>query len=396
MEGIYALNSKLRDALDLRVSIRGGVHFDLMKRVVRDVKRSGQEPEAIINQISETVFPMYKAFIEPDLKSAQLQIINHFNPFQGFQDPTFILKSEKEVSEAEILTVFPNERDVSVEEADLDDIYLLPPGEDPKSCQSWLRMRNRDGRYTLMFEEYVLDGPFLVSPRIKFEVSVRILGGLMALGYDMWCVMRRRSKLFTDGRLQIKRVDISGMGRTFVQIQGNTRSAVADAGNKLGLEDSYLSRSYIELAQEEGLLEARFAVSAELKERYVGPTGSPLPQTPEQPAASAVWVANSDRQSSGARTPGGSDDAREQRLVDEGGASTPFPNVEEHEEEMLARQAERNNHLAAQMETHLGSVMGGRWPPTPTEAFFLIPFGMSLVASASAVAAFTAASSRPG
>lgn len=32
------------------------------------------------------------------------------------------------------------------------DIYLLPPGEDPESCQSYLRMRNREGKYNLMFE----------------------------------------------------------------------------------------------------------------------------------------------------------------------------------------------------------------------------------------------------
>ena len=32
------------------------------------------------------------------------------------------------------------------------DIYLLPPGEDQESCQSYLRMRNKDGKYNLMFE----------------------------------------------------------------------------------------------------------------------------------------------------------------------------------------------------------------------------------------------------
>lgn len=32
------------------------------------------------------------------------------------------------------------------------DIYLLPPGEDPESCQSYLRMRNKEGKYNLMFE----------------------------------------------------------------------------------------------------------------------------------------------------------------------------------------------------------------------------------------------------
>lgn len=36
------------------------------------------------------------------------------------------------------------------------DIYLLPPGEDPEACQSYLRMRNRDGKYNLMFEVWMM------------------------------------------------------------------------------------------------------------------------------------------------------------------------------------------------------------------------------------------------
>lgn len=58
IEGIYALSEKLRPLLDLRVSITGGVHFDLVKRVLRDIQRAGQEPEEIIHQISETVLPL--------------------------------------------------------------------------------------------------------------------------------------------------------------------------------------------------------------------------------------------------------------------------------------------------------------------------------------------------
>ena len=85
VEGIYALSDKLRPLQDLRISISGGVHFDLVKRVMRDIDRSGQAPEDIIHQISETVYPMYKAFIEPDLRSAHLRVVNSFNPFAGFQ-----------------------------------------------------------------------------------------------------------------------------------------------------------------------------------------------------------------------------------------------------------------------------------------------------------------------
>ncbi len=38
---------------------------------------------------------MYKAFIEPNLQTAQLKIHNAFNPFSGFLSPTYILKCKK-------------------------------------------------------------------------------------------------------------------------------------------------------------------------------------------------------------------------------------------------------------------------------------------------------------
>jgi len=57
-------------------------------------------------------------------------------------------------------------------ESEMLDIYLLPPGEDPETCPSWLRMRNRDGRYDLRFEEWVVEDPFVISPRISFEVPL--------------------------------------------------------------------------------------------------------------------------------------------------------------------------------------------------------------------------------
>ena len=56
------------------------------------------------------------------------------------------------------------------------DIYLLPPGEDIETCASWLRMRNREGRYQLMFEEWVVDGPFIITP----ASPLRYLGQILA------------------------------------------------------------------------------------------------------------------------------------------------------------------------------------------------------------------------
>jgi len=252
VEGIYALTSKLRDRMDLRVSITGGVHFDLVKRVLRDISRSGQEPAEIIQQISETVYPMYKAFIEPDLKTAHLRIYNEFNPFSGFQNPIYTLKSSMQISEKTIKELCP-ELCVNREESDFHDIYLLPPSEDPETCNSWLRMRNKNGKYKLMFEEWVKEGDFIISPGISFEVSVRILGGLLALGYSIYLIMQRHTVKMGNDEFQIKLDVVEGLGRNFVQIQGKGRFEVLDLAKKLNLGSVYIPYPYIEQVQLENM-----------------------------------------------------------------------------------------------------------------------------------------------
>lgn len=263
IEGIYALSEKLRPLLDLRVSVTGGVHFDLVKRVLRDIQRVGQEPEEIIHQISETVYPMYKAFIEPDLQTAHIKIINKFNPFSGFQNPSYILKSKKTVTPEQMKAVLSP--DFQERKEDTYDIYLLPPGEDPEACQSYLRMRNRDGKYNLMFEEWVTDSPFIISPRITFEVSVRLLGGLMALGYTIAAILKRSSHVFFDEKVCVKTDWLEQLNRTYVQVQGRDRLYVKYIGEQLGLDGTYVPRTYIEQIQLEKAVNDVMALPDDLK-----------------------------------------------------------------------------------------------------------------------------------
>ncbi|KAH0671052.1 hypothetical protein KY289_025545 [Solanum tuberosum] len=263
IEGIYALSEKLRPFLDLRISVTGGVHFDLVKRVLRDIQRAGQEPSEIIHQISETVYPMYKAFIEPDLKTAHIKIINKFNPFTGFQSPTYILKSSRDVQVDQIKSALSEEHIESTEQTY--DIYLLPPGEDPETCQSYLRMRNKDGKYSLMFEEWVTDSPFVISPRISFEVSVKLLGGLMALGYTIATILKRSSHVFSDEKVCVKIDWLEQLNRHYVQVQGRDRLIVKSVADQLGLEGSYTPRTYIEQIQLEKLVNEVMALPDDLK-----------------------------------------------------------------------------------------------------------------------------------
>ena len=184
-------------------------------------------------------------------------------------DPTYILKSETVVEADKIREVLSKEGYQEGKEMETTDIYLLPPHEDPETCNSWLRMRNTDGHYTLVFEETVCDGDVMISPRIKFEVGVRILGGLMALGYEVGAIMKRRSREWSDEILSVKVDWIEGLDRSFTQIQGKVRAAVEEAGKKLGLEGTYIPHSYIEQVQLEEITEELQTMTMEMKDKFV-------------------------------------------------------------------------------------------------------------------------------
>ncbi len=56
----------------------GGVHFDLVKRVLRDIKRSGQAPEEIIQQVglASLHYPhFYQRWASPRAASCDPQLL---------------------------------------------------------------------------------------------------------------------------------------------------------------------------------------------------------------------------------------------------------------------------------------------------------------------------------
>lgn len=75
----------------------------------------------------------------------------HFlNSFFSSPEFSLMLQSGRNVTVDQIKAALSEELSETTEE--IYDIYLLPPGEDSESCQSYLRMRNKEGKYSLMFE----------------------------------------------------------------------------------------------------------------------------------------------------------------------------------------------------------------------------------------------------
>ena len=64
----------------------------------------------------------------------------------------------------------------------------------------------------------------LTAPAWLLQVSVRILGGLMALGYEIGTIMKRTSTLMSDGAVSVKLDNIEGMTHQFIQVGIGRRS----------------------------------------------------------------------------------------------------------------------------------------------------------------------------
>lgn len=66
--------------------------------------------------------------------------------------------------------------------------------------------------------------------RIQFEVSVRVLGGLMSLGYQIGTIMRRTSTLVksSGGDITVKFDDVENLGK-FVQVGKMLLSSVCSS-----------------------------------------------------------------------------------------------------------------------------------------------------------------------
>ncbi|CAN4124696.1 unnamed protein product [Withania somnifera] len=126
-------------------------------------------------------------------------------------------------------------------------------------------MRNKDGKYSLMFEEWVTDSPFVISPRISFEVSVKLLGGLMALGYTIATILKRSSHVFSDEKVCVEIDWLEQLNWHYVQVQGRDRLLVKSVADQLGLEGSYTPHTYIEQIQLEKLVNEVMALPDDLK-----------------------------------------------------------------------------------------------------------------------------------
>ncbi|KAJ7554901.1 hypothetical protein O6H91_05G014800 [Diphasiastrum complanatum] len=253
VEGVYALHPEIRASLDVWIAVVGGVHSHLVTRVLRDLEQSGRPTTR--HEVMTTVFPMFQQHIEPHLVHAHLKIRNDFDPVHSPESSMFVLKSNKEVPVEDIVKILDQEKMTRTVQNFIDIYMYLPglPSSSPNSPSNshleskWIRVRNCEGRFALLIREPIIEGNFVIQPRVDFDISVRTVAGLLSLGYQAIACIEAMATIYQDDKLLMEVDQLKNISTPYIQIKGSNKEAVAAAGQGLDLEGSYTTMPYIEI-----------------------------------------------------------------------------------------------------------------------------------------------------
>ncbi|XWS69332.1 hypothetical protein CRYUN_Cryun04dG0170100 [Craigia yunnanensis] len=267
VDGTYALHAKLRSLLDIRVAVVGGVHFSLLSKVRYDIGDS-----CSLDYLIDSIFPLFRKHIEPDLHHAQIRINNSF--VSSFREAIYKLKCR---SEAFLSSLGEDNDDTSrysylgsiyvhspdghssfflkENEAETDnfiEMYLRPPSASEEArINDWIKVRQSGIRYYLSLgDQRIVDKNFIIRPKAEFEVGRMTLGGLLALGYNVVVSYKRASTAVSIGSLSLSFETIDTLGETFLVLRGMDRKTVGAEALRMCITGPWLTKSYLEMILE--------------------------------------------------------------------------------------------------------------------------------------------------
>ncbi|KAK7368230.1 hypothetical protein VNO80_10254 [Phaseolus coccineus] len=242
VDGTYALHAKLRSLLDIRVAVVGGVHFSLLSKVRYDIGDS-----CSLDYLIDSIFPLFRKHIEPDLHHAQIRINNSF--VSSFREAIYKVKCRRESTDGHPGSAFQGN------EAQTDnfiEMYLRPPSSSEEArINDWIKVRQSGIRYYLSLgDQRIVDKNFIIRPKAEFEVGRMTLGGLLALGYTVVVSYKRASTAINSGKVTMSFETIDVLGETFMVMRGTNRKTVGTEASRMRIDGPWITKSYLEMILE--------------------------------------------------------------------------------------------------------------------------------------------------
>lgn len=257
-EGLFVLDEELKGAGDIKAFVDIGTHGRIVRRLLRDIKRTGQKPADILKYFSQIVEPMHEKYIESTKKNADLIISNEYSPeveaersglheiqikFKGALDPNKLreLGAEKLSSTAQI------------------DNYYDPQDRDLATTGEVLRIREEGNKKTLTYKGPKIKSQFRERPKFEFDINDETEDAFLKIYGDMKKTISKKRTLYQLGGIvfSIDQVTKNEGGKdialgNFIEIRSTDKEAneerIKTVIKKLELDiNSGIKESYFEM-----------------------------------------------------------------------------------------------------------------------------------------------------
>lgn len=170
VEGLFALNDQIKEEGDVKAFVDIGTHGRILRRLLRDIERTGQQPADILKYFSEIVEPMHEKYVLSTKENADLIIKNEYSPKieaerSGMHE--IQIKFKKEVDE-DFLRSIGAERLGTIKQIDT---YYNPKDRNLIETDEMLRIREEGDRRILTYKGPKQESEFRKRPKFEFEID---------------------------------------------------------------------------------------------------------------------------------------------------------------------------------------------------------------------------------
>lgn len=151
VEGLFVLHSSIATVGDLNIFVDIGVHGRMIRRLMRDVKRTTDKRNEIIKYFTQVVEPMHEEYIEVTKENAHLVISNEYNPDIESKNTDRVqsqLKFKMDLDD-DYLVGIGAQRMGAIDQWDY---YFNPTGKDLLETDEIVRIRREADRFVFTYK----------------------------------------------------------------------------------------------------------------------------------------------------------------------------------------------------------------------------------------------------
>jgi predicted adenylyl cyclase CyaB len=170
VEGLFALNDQIVDQADIKAFVDIGTHGRIIRRLLRDIERTGKKPADILAYFAEIVEPMHEQYVQSTMKNADLVINNEYSPEieaqkSGLHEVQLKFRGD---FDGEVLRKLGAERLGRMSQVDH---YYNPRDRNLVQTGEILRIREEAGQRILTYKGPKTTSEFRRRPKFEFEID---------------------------------------------------------------------------------------------------------------------------------------------------------------------------------------------------------------------------------